>query len=122
MHKIKCSKLQRLFKTGHKDRYDLICSIDMYDKEHLKMPSVVSSGGGIPMTSTSSKNHFTLLVTQSTFLTIGFNALITIIIIEFLFIKVRWVSYLKQYQITSSKKRGDDCKENFQTIIRAVGW
>ena len=42
-------------KIGHKDRYDLMCSVDAYNKEHVLMTSDASSVGGRPMTSTPSK-------------------------------------------------------------------
>ena len=79
-----CTKLndqisEEYFKTGHKDRHNLMCFIDANDKEQVPMPDYASSGGGRPMPSTSSKNHFSHLVTQSTLLTIGFNNLRSII-------------------------------------------
>ena len=61
------------------DRYYLMSCVDAYEKEHVPMPSDLSSGGVKPMPSMSSKKNFTRLVTQSTFLTIGFNYLMTII-------------------------------------------
>ena len=33
-------------KTGRKDSYDLICSVDAYEKEHVIIPDDASSGGG----------------------------------------------------------------------------
>ena len=33
-----------------------MCSVDVYDKEHVPMPSDASSGGARPMPNTSSKN------------------------------------------------------------------
>ena len=57
-----------------------MCYVNSYDKEHVTMLGDASSGRGRPMKSVSSKNNFTPLVTQLTFLKIGFNALMTIII------------------------------------------
>ena len=36
-------------KTGRKDRYDLMCSIDAYDTDHVSIPDYASSGSVIPM-------------------------------------------------------------------------
>ena len=41
-------------KTGQKDRYYLMCSIDMYEKKHETIPISASIGGGRPMPSVSS--------------------------------------------------------------------
>ena len=67
------------------------------------------------------KNHFTPLFTQSNFWTSGFNALMTIIRTGYLFIKVRWVSYLKQPQNHSLQKKDDDYKGKNHKTIREVG-
>ena len=85
-------------KIGHKDRYDLMCSVDAYEKDRVPMPDYASSSSGIPMPSTSSKKYFSHLVTPSTFLTIGYNALKSIIRAESQYITVSWVSYSKQSQ------------------------
>ena len=55
-----CTKLngqifKDYFKTVHKDRCDLMCSFDAYDKENVTITSDASSGDGITMPSTSSK-------------------------------------------------------------------
>ena len=55
-----CTKLnvqisEDYLKTGHKDRYELMCAVDVYDKEHVPMPDDVSSGVGRPMPITSPK-------------------------------------------------------------------
>ena len=43
---IKCSYLWRFFKTIRKDRYGLMCDVDVYDKEHVLMTEDAGSGGG----------------------------------------------------------------------------
>ena len=55
-----CTKLhgkifENYFKIGRKYRYELMCSVDAYDKEHISIPDDVSSDGGRPMPSKSSK-------------------------------------------------------------------
>ena len=55
-----CTKLNdRIFeddlKTGHKDRYELVFSVDKYGKENTSMNDDAISGGGRPITSTPSK-------------------------------------------------------------------
>ena len=32
-----------------KDRYELMCTVDAYDKDHVSTPVGAISGGGIPM-------------------------------------------------------------------------
>ena len=49
-----CTKLngqifEDYFKTGHRDRYVLMCSIDENGKEHVSMTYGASSGGGRPI-------------------------------------------------------------------------
>ena len=82
-------------KTVHKDRYYLMCYVDAYEKYHAPMPDDASIDGGIPIPSKPYKKHFYHLVTQSTFLIIGFNDLKSITRTESKFIKVRWVGYSK---------------------------
>ena len=60
--------------------------VGAYGKDHIPIPSDAISGGVKPIPSTSSKNHFYNLVTQSTFFTIVFNVLKPIIITELQFI------------------------------------
>ena len=52
-----------------------MCAVDTYEKSHLSMPDDASSGGGIPMTITSSKEASSHMVRQSTLLTIFLNDL-----------------------------------------------
>ena len=75
-----CTKLngqifEDYFKTGRKDRYYLMFSVDTYGKQHVPMANHESNGGGIPMPITSYKYNFSNLITLSTFLTIRFNDL-----------------------------------------------
>ena len=42
-------------KTGRKYRYESMCYVDGYDKEHVPMSDDASNGGGIPIPSTLSK-------------------------------------------------------------------
>ena len=42
-------------KTGRKDKYGLMSSVDEYYKEHVSINDDASSGGGILMPITSSK-------------------------------------------------------------------
>ena len=53
--KLNVQSFKNDFKTGHKDRYELMCAVDVYDKEHVPMPDDVSSGVGRPMPITSPK-------------------------------------------------------------------
>ena len=53
--KLNGQRLEDYFKTGRKDRYYLMCDVDAYAKEHVLIPDDESSGGVIPMSSTSSK-------------------------------------------------------------------
>ena len=61
-----CAKLNgKIFedylKTGQKERYTLIFSVDAYYKEHVPIPSYASSGSGIPIPSKSYKKaHYSL--------------------------------------------------------------
>ena len=55
-----CTKLhvqsfKYYFKTVRKERYELMCYVDMYEKEHVLMPDYASSGGRRPVTTMSSK-------------------------------------------------------------------
>ena len=43
------------FRKGRKERYELMCYVDMYEKEHVLMPDYASSGGRRPVTTMSSK-------------------------------------------------------------------
>ena len=68
-----CTKLngqrsEDYFKTRYKYRYNLMCYVYAYDKENAPMTNDASSGGGIPMPSTSYKKHFTHLFIQSNLL------------------------------------------------------
>ena len=82
-----------------------MCSVDLYGKYHVTMSSDANNGSGRPIPSASSKNHFSHMIVQSTVLTIGFNPLKKIIRTESLFIKLIWVSYLKQSQNHFLQKR-----------------
>ena len=42
-------------KTGLKDRYEFMCAVDSYSKEHVEITDGAISGGGIPMAITSCK-------------------------------------------------------------------
>ena len=53
--KFNCQSFKDCFKTEFKYRYELMCSGNSYDKEHVPMPVDASSGGGRPITSTSYK-------------------------------------------------------------------
>ena len=53
--------------------YDLMCSVDAYDKQHVPMPSASSSGVGIPMINTSFKKEFNAIGHTINSLKIGFN-------------------------------------------------
>ena len=66
-----------------------MCFVNAYGKERLPITSDTSSGGVRPIISLSYKKQFSLFFTQSTFLTIFFNALMTMIGTESLLIKVR---------------------------------
>ena len=56
------------FKTVRNDRHEFMCSANVYDKEHVTMPDDASSGGGLPMTSTSSKEALFSLVLNIKFI------------------------------------------------------
>ena len=47
----KTIRFEDYFRTGCKDRYELIFYLDVYDKEYVSMPYDASSAGGIPMQS-----------------------------------------------------------------------
>ena len=55
MQKLNGQIFEDYLKTGQKDRYELTCYVDSYGKEHVSNPDDASSGGGITMSSTSSK-------------------------------------------------------------------
>ena len=47
-------KIEDFFKTGYKDRYELLCSVDTYFIIHSSVPDYVSSSGEIQLKITSS--------------------------------------------------------------------
>ena len=53
--KLNAQNFEEYFKTGQKERYYLICSVDAYYKYNVPMPSYESSGGGRPIRSAPSK-------------------------------------------------------------------
>ena len=100
-NKIICTKLngqifEDYFKTGCKDRYELICNIYEYVKSMYKwmMMQVLAFEDQCQLFHL--KKHFYHLVRQSTLLTIGFYALKSIMRTESRFIKEGWVIHSKQ--------------------------
>ena len=65
------------------------------------------------------KKHFTLLVTQSTFVIIGFNDLMTVIITKQYIYKIKISELLKPIPESLPPKKGDDYKG--KKTIREVG-
>ena len=49
--KINGQRFEENLRTGRKDRYELMCVVDAYNKDHIPMLDDASSGGGIPMKS-----------------------------------------------------------------------
>ena len=68
-------KFEDYLKTGQKDRYELMCAVDVYGKEHIPMLGYSSSGGGRTLENPPSKKHLYHLIRLSTLSIIGFNAL-----------------------------------------------
>ena len=48
---------EEFFKTGRKDRYELVCAVDAYNKVHVPVPDNANSGGGRPFTISSYKGE-----------------------------------------------------------------
>ena len=53
--KVKGKIFKDYFKTGHKDRYEPICTANEHNKEHVQILDNVSSGRGRPIVIISSK-------------------------------------------------------------------
>ena len=49
--KLNVQSFEDYLKTGLRDRYELMCAFNVYEKEHASMTDYISSGVGIPMPS-----------------------------------------------------------------------
>ena len=46
---LNAQNFEDFFKTGRKDRHQLLCAANKHGKYHIPIPDNISSGGGIPL-------------------------------------------------------------------------
>ena len=119
--KIICQSFKDYFKIVLKDRYELMCSFDEYDKYNLSMTHDASSGGEIPMPSTSSKEELLSLGHKIKFIENWIPCFEVNYQNRIMIYKINISELFKTNPKITYSKKPDDYKAKFQTTIRAVG-
>ena len=119
--KLNSQSFEDYFKTGRKDRYEMMYYIGVYDKEHVSMPDDKSSGGVIPIHITSYKEELFSLGHTINFLgnwiqffEVNYENIIT-------FYKINISELSKKIPKLLHLFKNDGYKTKFQKTTKAVG-